>query len=179
VFIHFLTPFRVDVLAAGALLALSSENRRTFEKWRALSVGLMSLGFVATAMTYLVPTIRVHTSLFNAVHFSAIGAIATGAVAGSVALREGEWIHSFLTWPPLRGLGIISYTAYLVHYPMILLMSGTHPAWLFTIGGTIGVSIASWFLYEQPMIALGRSYSSLPRAHSDRAIKARRSRASA
>lgn len=158
-FFEFLTPFRVDLLAAGSLIALLWEENPSLDNWRMASLLLMVVGTAITAIVYL-PLLKSNLGLFNVVRFSSIGAVAAGAVAGSIALEEGRLVHSVLTWAPLRGLGAISYTAYLIQLPIILLLSGVPLLWLLAMCGTIGFSTVSWFFYEKPMIALGRSYGS-------------------
>ena len=89
--------------------------------------------------------------------------------------RLARAARRFLVWRPLRFLGEISYSTYLVHWPVLVattavlrrfveLTPSLHFAWLLALGSPL-VVLASWALHrwvERPGIALGRRWAQRP-----------------
>jgi peptidoglycan/LPS O-acetylase OafA/YrhL len=71
------------------------------------------------------------------------------------------------SWPPLQGLGLISYSLYLWHYPVMLgvrealggfaaIQSDFWPFYFYSVLISVLVAIASWWLIERPAQQWGR-----------------------
>jgi peptidoglycan/LPS O-acetylase OafA/YrhL len=143
----FLLPTRAWELSVGALLALlprAGPGRTT----RASLAGLCGLGLVAVAIVYpltLLPTLPV----------------ATPAVIGAALIiwagRGGAGAaSSVLGWRPLVFVGLISYSLYLWHWPIIvfaryyLVRELTWQEDLLSVPLMIGIAAASWQFIERP-----------------------------
>lgn len=158
-YIYSLTPFRADLLCAGAVLALLWKRRdsatiRQFHRfgWIAAVVGLLLF-----AGTQALPAFRLarNTALANSTVylFSLIGA--SGLIAWVVSDRG--WLQRGLSWAPLRFLGEISYTMYLIHVVVLVLLErrfGMYVVWVDLVAFAIVVTYASasWFVMERPLI---------------------------
>src|SRR5690606_4378775 len=72
-------------------------------------------------------------------------------------------VNAALSWRPLVMLGLISYSLYLWHWPVLTLASyyqnGEHGAWMaFWLAVALALSILSWRYVERPV----REARSLP-----------------
>lgn len=159
-------PARFDSLAWGALLALA------FRQWgaeaRALRRGLAVAGAgaaVAVASLLWSTGGRRESLAFATYGYSAL-AVLFAAVLGATVLAAGgsSWPCRALRWSPAQYLGRVSYTVYLVHYPLLLLAGAGLARWLGPSAGGIlcrdGVALlaavvlagASWRWLETPMM---------------------------
>ena len=169
--IYVLTPFRADLLCAGAALALLWKRhephlRAALTRW---APHVCLLGFCLFAGTQAFPVFRLasNTRLANGLVylFSLTGA------AGLLTwvLSDTGWLRAALRWPALRYLGEISYTMYLVHVIFIIRLEerfGRH-AWVdgLALLALVLYASISWFVLERPLIRLGArqpSSSALP-----------------
>lgn len=112
-------------------------------------------------------------------------AVCGAVLVGLVAFGELGWFRTVLLLVPVRGFGRISFSFYLLHFPVVLMLvrhlpewAVTNPTggnvtlaasvvWLLTIVITIPLSCLSWLSIEKPGIALGklmirRSQGTLP-----------------
>ena len=157
-YIYALTPFRADLLCAGAALALLWKQRTPETaariarwSWPVFLVGLLLfLGTQASPAFRLAPNTRLANSCVYL--FSLITAV--GLLAWT--LTDHGWLHALLSSAPLRYLGEISYTMYLVHIFLIVWLQdrfGT-VAWVKLAGTVLVVLYASvsWFVMERPLI---------------------------
>jgi peptidoglycan/LPS O-acetylase OafA/YrhL len=96
----------------------------------------------------------------------AIAACAIVVVVGSMEARDGI-VARVLALPPLRWLGVISYSLYLWHWPAIVLMTtdttglSGWPLLVWRLAAMMTASCASFYLIERPLrradwAALGR-----------------------
>ncbi len=157
-YIYALTPFRADLLCAGAALALLWKRRTpastaSLTRWAPAAFLAGVLLFTGTQASPLFRLAR-NTPLANACVylFSLIAAV--GLLAW--ALTDRGWFRALLTTRPLRYLGEISYTMYLVHIFLVVLLQnhfGT-AGWVKLAGAVfvIGYATVSWFAMERPLI---------------------------
>lgn len=148
--IYFLTPFRADLLAAGALLALTLNEHR--EQWRSFSKYLMISG--AAGIAFLAAfgfKTNGNTVAFNVISYESSLLFFTGLIAFLVPLQSGA-VYRILTLKPLRYVGTISYLAYLIHQPMLLLIHSR----LLAFAATLAICALSWELMEKRLIAFSR-----------------------
>jgi peptidoglycan/LPS O-acetylase OafA/YrhL len=146
--IYFLTPFRADLLAAGALLALTLNEHR--ERWRSLSRYLMVAG--VAGIVFLAAfgfKTNGNTVTFNVVSYESSLLFFTGLIAFLAPLESGV-AYRILTLKPLRYVGTISYLAYLIHQPMLLLIHSR----ILAFAATLAICALSWELMEKRLIAL-------------------------
>ena len=157
-YIYSLTPFRADLLCAGAALALLwkqrtpvSEARIRRWSWPVCLFGTL---------------LFVGTQAFQAFRLAHNTAVANGFVylfsltgaAGLVAwtLTDRGWLRALLTTGPLRYLGEISYTLYLFHVMIGVKVQNrfglTVPVKLASVLVTLTYASLSWFLLERPLI---------------------------
>jgi peptidoglycan/LPS O-acetylase OafA/YrhL len=159
-YIYVLTPFRADLLCAGAALAVLWKRRDPrvvawIQRW---SWAVCLVGCLLFAGTQAFPAFRLagNRPLANGFVylFSLVGA--TGLVAWTLS-STGK-LKALLTLRPLRYLGEISYTMYLVHVMFLVKLEerfGLH-AWVECLALVLIVLYAtlSWFAMERPLIAV-------------------------
>lgn len=129
--VYYGTDTRAFSLLFGALLAILWEYRMVP---RRLSVSVnMVLGSVSFAML-LVMTIAINGSSnfwYRGGQF--VGTILTVLMVYAVSGRK-TWLSRFLSHPVLKWIGDRSYSIYLWHYPIILLISkGIKASWWITL----------------------------------------------
>ncbi len=156
--VYRLMPCRMDLLAAGSLLALVDRN---FPRWIAsrapvfLAVGCSAVACFA-ALSVAIPTFRTsqNTALFNVIGFALSTCFFTCTVAYVRGLERGL-IRSVLQMPVLQYVGKISYMCYLLHMLALdLVVDAGFARW-----GTAGLGLAltlsaaalSWHLLETPL----------------------------
>lgn len=155
--VYFLTPFRADLLCAGAALAVlwrtEPEATLRFGERYARWGTLVGYGLFVGSQAF--PVFRLSTNHWQSnvftYEFSLLG-------AGSLvfwALVDRGMLFRLLTWRPMRYLGQISYTFYLVHLIAIDRAMRWHNAcWpLLAFAGTVAFASLSWFVMERPLIA--------------------------
>ena len=129
--VYYGTDTRAFSLLFGALLAILWEYRMVPRKLSA-SVNMV-LGSVSFAVL-LVMTIAINGSSnfwYRGGHF--VGTILTVLVIYAVSGRK-TWLSTFLSHPVLKWIGDRSYSIYLWHYPIILLISkGIKASWWITL----------------------------------------------
>jgi peptidoglycan/LPS O-acetylase OafA/YrhL len=119
--IYMLTPFRLDGLAAGALLALLAEHPATKEALQRWS----GRGILGVALIYSILSVSVHgflrnsnTVLFNSLGYSILALGSFSIVAWALFLTDGGWARA-LSFRPLAYLGRLSYGVYLYHWVIL------------------------------------------------------------
>ena len=157
--IYYLMPFRMDLLASGALLAVLWQQPGELVKWRRWGLGLMGAG-----LSLLVLCTRViapfhaeaNTILFNTLGYSLIGCVATGLLAFTLGSEEG-WYAKLMTWKPVRWIGLISYTSYLIHAGVLALVDPSSSMIVnrvLAFAVVIAYASLSWSLLEKPILRL-------------------------
>jgi peptidoglycan/LPS O-acetylase OafA/YrhL len=168
--IYALTPFRLDGLAAGSLLALILErseehNADWITPW-AKRAGLFSLiAIVALSLTHHFEH-QGNALLFNTIGYS-LTAIASASLVGFVLVNPDSRLNAFFENKAMVFMGTISYGLYLFH-KFVFARFGIvadhfgwkHHAVLFPIAlpcAIVGCWL-SFILYEKRMVALGHKW---------------------
>lgn len=163
--IFALTPFRLDGLAAGSLLALLLEDETTTATIARYSgpVAIVAASiFLASSYS---PEFRQrsNTIWFNSVAFTEVS-VGAAAWIGFTVTRKNARISRLLSKPALAYVGLISYGIYLYHE--LVLESVQRILWrihfdhmriVFPITASlIGlISVLSFNYYEKPIVAWG------------------------
>ena len=148
----YLLPYRAWELCAGAVLALLANARRApLVPSHPVRELLCAGGLVAIALAYLLLD---ENSPFPS--YTAMLPVA-GAVAIILAnLEGGTFIGSVLRWRLSIGVGLISYSLYLWHWPIYVLLSWTE-------GWPLGlVPVAGGMLLSLALAVLSYRYVELP-----------------
>jgi peptidoglycan/LPS O-acetylase OafA/YrhL len=156
--VYFLLPCRVDLLAAGALLAIvRAQAPARFHAFSQRGLGwAVSCGVIFTTLAIAVPSFRLSARavLFDTVGFTLIGGVMTGIVAYAIPARKG-WIHRLLSHRVLVYLGTISYSMYLCHD---LVIAHFRRMGFSMLSGALWSSVVvlvccsiSWFFFEKPI----------------------------
>jgi len=152
--LYFRTDIRAGELLVGALAGLWWVRRGHLASagWhRAVRrVGPVPL----VVMVGLIATSDYHDSFWYRGGLLAYSLVTVGVVLAAV--EPSGPVRAVLSWRPLVGIGVVSYGAYLVHWPLFM--------WLFTetsipgaarlVGGTavsLAVAVASYRLVELPV----------------------------
>ena len=158
--VYRLTICRMDLLAAGALLALVELRDPDWfarQKARLLVVAVLAIGAFAILS---LGTKQFRTSgnhaLFNVVGFGLSAVFFTMVLA--YVRGANNWAVAALRTPMLVYVGKISYMAYLVHELALHLAEGFGlpriPTAAIGLAMTIAMASASWYLLEQPIMRL-------------------------
>ncbi len=155
--IYTLTPFRADLLCAGAALTLLW-NSRTPQLERLLRsrawIGCL-FGFGTLALLQIWPYFRLSSNkpLANGLTYSLSLIGAASLLAWALASRG--WLCRLLSFAPIRYLGRISYSMYLVHVMAIVLLLRFFPVGpvaLPALAATVIYASLSWHLMERPLL---------------------------
>jgi peptidoglycan/LPS O-acetylase OafA/YrhL len=162
--VYYLTPFRLDGLALGSLLAIAYESQRATQfitKWSALAtlLGMFTLGAFRLVLGHRF-TRDDPTPVYNAVCYALVAYIATFFVAFLVGSPQSI-ISRCLSWKPIVFIGTISYGLYLYQElcrDLIMKMSGFTPQRAFWIELPLLVTLSwlSFSFYELPIMMWGR-----------------------
>ena len=155
--IYFLTPFRMDLLCAGALLAVLMRRRPDLPERLATAAWATLAGTLAILLWLHshYPDIRdSNGSLSNAALYSLTLVLATSVIV--LALRRRGIVARVLSNPLLVYIGTISYTIYLVHVSFIGLVwrmdLGRYLSAITALAITLVFASASWFLIEKRLV---------------------------
>jgi peptidoglycan/LPS O-acetylase OafA/YrhL len=164
--IYFLSPFRMDEMAFGCLLAVLVESGgiaaglKAWSRWFALATSALYLFlWIHLGHIYFFPA--AHTKLFDTLGYGLIALICFFTIA-HVRLNRDSWASAALSFKPLVFIGRISYGIYLYHLlikSLIMWATGIgseHVAFLFD---TPAIVLLSWFsfkYYETPIMKWGK-----------------------
>jgi peptidoglycan/LPS O-acetylase OafA/YrhL len=167
--VYRLTICRMDLLAAGALLALIDlRDPDWFERQRGrlLTCGVLAVGlFVVLSISTRSFRTSMNHPLFNIVGF-ALSAVFFTAVLAYVRSGKG-WATAALRHRVLVYIGKISYMSYLLH-ELALNLAGRlelprAPTAAIGLTLTLGLASVSWYVLEQPLQRLRRVVVPRPR----------------
>jgi peptidoglycan/LPS O-acetylase OafA/YrhL len=157
--IYYLMPFRMDLLASGAVLAVLWQQRGALITWRRWGLALVAGGLsLLLGCSLMFPTFHAddNTVAFNIVGYSLIGCVATGLLAFTLGSVDGWWMR-LMTWKPVRWIGLVSYTGYLIHTGVLALVNPSSSV-IFNRVLAFAVVMAyasiSWLLIEKPVLQL-------------------------
>lgn len=167
--IYFLTPFQLDGLAAGSLLAVLIEDPEIRDRIAAWTSKLWLPGILVFLFLSHFPIFQrnSNTLLFNSLGYSIVTFVAVTTIS-FVLLHEDTFVSRILGSRIFVFFGSISYGFYLFHLiglllpkwiaPYIYVHGKYHPARLipFTL---IPITLFSWLsyrFYETPIIRWGR-----------------------
>lgn len=157
--IYFLSVFRADGLCAGALIALAQTDPSF---WLTLSrKGTVAALIAGSALCFgllaILPSFHTGSNsvLFNSLGYSLISLFFFGVLIFALTLTKG-FALTVLSWPPLRYLGRISYSFYLWHVAVLMLLfERIHSSPLAVLSGfalTAALASASWYFMEAPLL---------------------------
>ncbi len=164
---YFLTPFRIDEMAFGCLLALLIEDQSSTNLLRKYSFN----AFLLTTCIYFVTWFKLHhiyfypgghTKLFDSMGYWLV-ALAGFCLIAHVYLNRQGFTARLLSFQPLVLLGRISYGVYLYHILIrtfimwYLGIDSQRVAFIFDIPLALVLSWLSFTYYEQPIINWGRT----------------------
>jgi peptidoglycan/LPS O-acetylase OafA/YrhL len=137
------TDARIGEIVVGVVLALAGSALLARARW---AVGLAAPALLALlAIAFAVP----YGSGFFAAGFLPITVLTCCALAGAV--REGSVAHRVLSVRPLAYLGALSYSLYLVHWPLLTLTDdGTAATRIVAVVGAVAISAALHYAVERP-----------------------------
>jgi peptidoglycan/LPS O-acetylase OafA/YrhL len=159
--IYMLTPFRMDLLATGALLCLEWRDRREeVEKWGA-RIGI-PLSIVGVAILLLLSHFGYSTYGNSRIGNVFIYEACLMVCLGFMLYALGNLTTAWLKTPPITYIGKISYSMYLVHsaalyivFPRIHGILGA----LIAFGLTVGYAAISWHVLESRLLSRRHSAS--------------------
>jgi peptidoglycan/LPS O-acetylase OafA/YrhL len=167
--LYVLTPFRLDALAAGSLLALVVPSLPEPRRYVPHAVATLALAGLATGLVVYragdafwgTPPMLTLGFTFLAVGFASVVFLAA-------ALPEGSLLPRLLSWRPLRAAGNVSYAMYVFHWPLVSVLgnAGFRPAaiapgaagWAVYLSCVVAavtvLAVLSWKVLEGPCLAL-------------------------
>ncbi len=153
--IYALTPFRMDLLAVGALIAILWRRRQDLiRRWGAYGLIFSALALFTLFALSRKPgfTTTSNTQLPNVCIYELTLIACTGAMFWALGGRGTR----LLTFSPVRFFGRISYTIYLIHLTVFLVVARYLHRTLAIAGVTFAVSLLyatfSWFVLERPIL---------------------------
>jgi peptidoglycan/LPS O-acetylase OafA/YrhL len=122
---YYLTPFRIDSLAAGSLLALLTEGDATLPAQRMAGWIALIPASALLILRHLIPSFDRHSNgvAFNSLGYSLVSLTYACVLAWVMTQTTGP-VNAVLSWKPLTKLGIISYGVYLLDFPVSVLVNG-------------------------------------------------------
>ncbi|MFP5209711.1 MAG: acyltransferase family protein [Acidobacteriota bacterium] len=152
--IYALTPFRMDLLAAGALLCLVWRNHPESIRRRGAALGsfVILLGLAGLAILgHSGFTTYGNTRIGNTFIYEGSLFACFGFMLYALSGRGVGWLQT----APLRDIGRISYTMYLVHLGIIVLLTPYLHGLLLVLAAlslTVLYASISWFVLERRLL---------------------------
>ncbi|HZY61165.1 MAG TPA: acyltransferase [Edaphobacter sp.] len=154
--IYSLTPFRMDLLAAGALMAILWRKRPEWiKRYGHYGLALSALSLLSLLALSRVPNFSTSANL--PLPNVLIYELTLGTSAGAMLWALSGRATGVLTLGPVRYVGRISYTVYLIHLTILMLVSRYLPGALaiavVTLVLTLLYSALSWNYLEEPLLS--------------------------
>jgi peptidoglycan/LPS O-acetylase OafA/YrhL len=144
--------FEPLVGAAGAVLVATPSIRRWLNRW-----GGVVLGFGVLALVSAILLIDASPSSYY-VGGALLVALATLSIVGPLWLGHGGVLSDVLGWSPIAWIGVVSYGAYLWHWPLTVWLGARQDAGggllvrrLGVIALTFGIAALSYHAIEHPI----------------------------
>jgi peptidoglycan/LPS O-acetylase OafA/YrhL len=150
--LEFNTVLRMPELFVGVLLALWHRSDRWQLAGKGVADGLAAVGVATMIGLFLFADYSPPWLLRGG--YTLVAVVTAVTVAG--LLQRGR-MAVVLSWPPLRQLGVISYSLYLVHWPTMSVLTrdrtGVHGVVLLVIllAVSVGLAVALHLLVERPV----------------------------
>ncbi len=145
----YLVPTRAWEFLIGSLIAFPGTKAPSMF-WVRNCCSMIGLGLIACSVVFYT----------DAMPFPGFNALAPSVGAGLVIYANSEtkctWVQSILKWRPLVFVGLISYSLYLWHWPLVAfwryLLFRPFQAWecVVMIGLSFVFGVLSWRFIEQP-----------------------------
>lgn len=153
--VYVLTPFRMDLLAMGALLCIAWRHHRgLIERYGHLALITTALALVSLGAGSRINGFSTHANTVEGnVWVYELSLVAcTGLILWALS---GRGIR-ILTLRPVGYLGRISYSVYLIHVAVLLLVrehvNNKVVVMLLALAITVLYASASWFFLEKPIL---------------------------
>ncbi len=155
--IYFLTPFRMDLLAAGALLCVIWRRDHTlFFRLRHAANVLIVAAILLIFWLSRYPQFRTNgNTIFANTTIYSIILVLVCSILGAALSGRGSFCR-ILRLPALRYLGTISYSMYLIHMTAIIitkqLIGSRIIAFIASLVATILYATITWYLFEKRLL---------------------------
>jgi peptidoglycan/LPS O-acetylase OafA/YrhL len=171
-----LTPFRMDDLAMGALLAALVRSPMARVKLSRYAIPALGVAFVLLAVNLALPSLLHRQTLLQTSGYSAISLFFACLLSATVFAASGSLLSRFFSTPILRWFGKYAYGLYVFNsivlqffttlgvaewiqergcpsYALAALLSS-----VLGFGVTVLLAVASWNLYEKHFLKLKRFF---------------------
>jgi peptidoglycan/LPS O-acetylase OafA/YrhL len=150
--IYSFTPFQLDSLAAGSLLALVTEGGELRYQREA---GWLVLALLPGLALCTVPYRDTNSAIWNAAAYSYLALLFVAFVAWVISLESG-FFYNLMSSRPLAYLGRISYGVYLYHIPVSAVMHRLALGFPLDMLPTFVLAALSYHFIETPIIAYSK-----------------------
>ena len=160
VHLYFRTDLRADTFFIGSLTAVFRQNNLT------KPTNLINMTFFPSVFVLLIYMIS--ANIQNAFNYR--GGLTIVATASAfvilAASYPGTIAERFLSSRPLKAIGLLSYSIYLIHMPVFNALSPNNASMKYVLGVPLALiavllySILSYFFLERPLTKLRRKFLS-------------------
>lgn len=155
--IYFLTPFRMDLLCAGALVAILWRKRPLlFQRFRLQAHACVITTVLLLFCVSRYPQYRTgsNTVLANAFLYSIVLLLVTSVLF--IALSGRGVFCDILRWPALGYIGVVSYSMYLIHMSAIILsqqlFTNRVVSFFVSLIATVLYATFTWYGFEKRLL---------------------------
>ncbi len=174
---YYMTPCRVDSLAAGGLLAIAVACYSDECRLRQLAYALLGVGGIGIALLYGYTRLDRSHAWVAVVGYSLLAALASGVLLRSILMSEGSLMGRWMCRGLFPFLGKYSYGIYVYHGLLFLILAdgplstdALHAATgryfisilihcFLGVAISVGLAWISWHLYEKHFLKLKRFFA--------------------